>query len=117
MANLAWDSKARMQKVADGPYVRERSADLYHTARWTKLSKAFRASHPLCAECASKGIIKPAQVTDHIIPYPVCGKDGFFDTNNLQALCEECNHKKGQSDKMIIAHWRREQAHTGGMGV
>lgn len=109
MANLAWDSKARIQKVSEGPYQRERSADLYHTARWTRLSKSFKASHPLCAICASKGIIKPAQVTDHITPYPVCGKDGFFDTNNLQALCEECNHLKGQRDKKIINKWKHEK--------
>ena len=111
MANLAWDSKKRKQKVESGPYVRERSADLYHTARWTRLSKAFRASHPLCAACAAKGIIKPAQVADHIIPYPVCGYDGFFSESNLQALCEECNHEKGQADKKVIAQWRRENAH------
>lgn len=109
MANLAWDSKARKQKVESGPYVRERSSDLYHTARWTKLSKAFRASHPLCAACAAKGVIKPAQVADHIVPYPVCGYDGFFSESNLQALCEDCNHEKGQRDKKVIAEWRRQQ--------
>lgn len=109
MAKLAWDSKARIQKIESGPYVRERSSDLYHTARWTRLSKAFRASHPLCAACAAKGIIKLAQVADHIVPYPVCGYDGFFSESNLQALCEECNHEKGQRDKKVIAEWRRKQ--------
>ena len=109
MAKLAWDSKARIQKIESGPYVRERSSDLYHTARWTRLSKAFRASHPLCAACAAKGVIKPAQVADHIVPYPVCGYDGFFSESNLQALCEECIHEKGQRDKKVIAEWRRQQ--------
>lgn len=55
------------------------------------------------------GKITLAEVTDHIIPFPVCGKDRFFDEDNLQALCRECNHQKGQSDKMIIAQWRQEQ--------
>lgn len=109
MAKLAWDSKARIQKIESGPYVRERSSDLYHTARWTRLSKAFRASHPLCAACAAKGVIKPAQVADHIVPYPVCGYDGFFSESNLQALCEECNHEKGQRDKKTIQQWRQLQ--------
>ena len=109
MAKLAWDSKARIQKIESGPYVRERSSDLYHTARWTRLSKAFRASHPLCAACAAKGVIKPAQVADHIVPYPVCGYDGFFNESNLQALCEECNHEKGQRDKKTIQQWRQLQ--------
>ena len=113
MANLPWDSKGRREK-ASGKYVREKSSDLYHTARWTRLSKAFRASHPLCSACASKGIIKPAQVADHIVPWPVCGVEGFFSESNLQALCEECNHVKGQADKVVITRWRRENAHRKG---
>lgn len=113
---LPWDSK-RVRASQEGKYVRERSADLYHTARWTRLSKAFRTSHPLCAECASKGIIKASQVTDHIVPYPVCGTDGFFDENNLQALCEDCNNIKGQRDKRVIAAWRCGQPREEGEGV
>lgn len=105
MKTLPWDSK-RSREQTKCKYVRERSADLYHTARWTRLSKAFRASHPLCVMCADKGVIKAAQVTDHVIPYPVCGVDGFYDENNLQALCEECNHEKGQKDKKVIQEWR-----------
>lgn len=108
MANLPWDSKERREK-ASGKYVREKSSDLYHTARWTRLSKAFRASHPLCAACAAKGIIKAAQVADHIIPYPVCGVEGFFNESNLQALCEDCNNIKGQRDKKIINKWKHEK--------
>lgn len=106
---LPWDSKKVRDKSQSG-YVRDRSADLYHTSRWTRLSKAFRASHPLCSSCSSRGIIKAAQVTDHITPYPVCGIDGFFDESNLQALCEECNNEKGQRDKAVISRWRRENA-------
>ena len=100
---LAWDSEAKAQ--AEEGYQRERSADPYHTYRWTRLSRAWRVSHPLCAECAKRGIVKAAQVTDHIVPWPVCGD--FYDKSNLQSLCEECNHAKGQRDKKIIAEYRR----------
>ena len=108
MPKLAWDSK-RTAARQEQRYVREQSASLYHTARWTRVSKAFRASHPLCAICASKGVIKAAQVTDHVTPWPVCGVEGFFDEGNLQALCEACNNEKGQRDKAVIAKWRRER--------
>lgn len=101
---LAWDSKERAAK-ADGKYVRERSSALYHTARWTRLSRIFRAQHPLCEECRKKGVITSAAVVDHIIPFPVC--EDFFDRNNLQSLCETCNHAKGQRDKKLIQEWRR----------
>lgn len=116
MAKLAWDSKSRQERP-HGRYVRERSDNLYHTSRWTRLSKEWRRSHPLCAECQRKGIIKAADVADHIIPWPVCGNDGFYDRNNLQSLCEACNHEKGQRDKAVIAQWRRERSGTGRGGL
>lgn len=106
---LAWDSKKR--KDADsGGYHRERSDDLYHTFRWTRLSRAFRQSHPLCAECARNGRLKAAEVVDHIVPFPVC-RD-FFDESNLQSLCADCNIAKGNRDKVVIAEWRRTHANA-----
>lgn len=102
---LAWDI-GRVDSH-DGGYHRERSADPYHTARWTRLSKAFRAdpANALCAECKRQGRITAAAVVDHIVPYPVCAD--FYDRSNLQALCEKCNHEKGQRDKKIIEQWRQ----------
>lgn len=106
---LAWDSKGR--KEADGGgYQRERSNDLYHTYRWTRLSRAFRQSHPLCAECARNGRLKAAEVVDHITPFPVC-RD-FFDESNLQSLCADCNIAKGNRDKVIISEWRRTRGNA-----
>ena len=104
---LAWDSK-KVAAKQDGKYVRERSADLYHTSRWSRLSRRYRAMHPLCAECRRNGRIEPATCVDHIIPYPVCGEEKFFDESNLQPLCDKCNHDKGQKDKKIIQEWRKE---------
>ena len=62
-----------------------------------------------CAECAKKGIIKAAEHTDHVLPWPVCGEQGFFDVNNLQSLCAACNNEKGQRDKALIRQWRELQ--------
>ena len=109
MTALAWDSKEH-KKLEVGGYHRERSDDLYHTFRWTRLSRAFRQSHPLCAECARNGRLKAAEVVDHIVPYPVC-RD-FFDEGNLQSLCSDCNIAKGNRDKVVIAEWRRTHVNT-----
>ena len=108
---LAWDSKKRKDTDSVG-YQRERSSDLYHTYRWTRLSRAFRQSHPLCAECARNGRLKAAEVVDHIVPFPVC-RD-FFDESNLQSLCADCNIAKGNRDKVAISEWRR--THVNGLG-
>lgn len=40
MMALAWDSKKRKDADSCG-YQRERSSYLYHTYRWTRLSRAF----------------------------------------------------------------------------
>ena len=102
---LAWDS----QRTADrneGRYVRERSGAPYNTSRWHRLARAFLQDHPLCEECRRKGMIKAAECVDHIDPWPIC-EDYFFDTRNLQALCNQCNHDKGQRDKARIQEWKR----------
>lgn len=109
MTALAWDSKER-KKLEVGGYHRERSDNLYHTFRWTRLSRAFRQSHPLCAECARNGRLKAAEVVDHVVPFPVC-RD-FFDESNLQSLCSDCNIAKGNRDKAVIAEWRRTHANA-----
>lgn len=102
---LPWDHPDSVDSH-DGKYHRERSADLYHTARWTRLSRAYRIEHPLCEECRRKGVTTSATVVDHIVPYPIC-ESYFFDRRNLQSLCDECNHKKGQHDKKMIQEWRK----------
>ena len=104
MKRLAWDSERRRE---DGGYERERSADPYHTSRWTRLSRAWRMMHPLCEECKRNGIIKAGEVTDHIIPWPVC--QDFYDETNLQTLCKDCNHAKGQKDKKLIQSYKARQ--------
>ena len=97
---LAWDAQSKPQ----GGYQRERSDDPYHTNRWTRLSRVFRAEHPLCAECQRQGIVKAADVVDHIVPWPVC--QDFYDRSNLQSLCEDCNRAKGNRDKKKIQQWK-----------
>lgn len=103
---LPWDSKSRPTRSSkmEG---RERSADLYHTYRWTRLSASFRAYHPVCEECRRRGLWVSAEVVDHKTPWPICGEDGFFDMNNLQSLCQACNIAKGNQDKKLIREWRK----------
>lgn len=101
---LAWDPQSRREK-SDG-YVRRRSDEPYHSSRWTKLARAWKVEHPLCEECKRKGIIKAAEVVDHIIPWPIC--QDFFDRSNLQSLCEDCNREKGYKDRPVIERWKKE---------
>ena len=98
---LVWDRKDRVD-THDGGYHRERSDQLYHTPRWTRLSRAFRASHPLCERCRQNGLIRASECVDHVIPWPHCQEQGFgfYDERNLQALCLQCNAEKGHEDQI-----------------
>ena len=104
-AELPWDTAAGPDKHT-GAYVRPASDPRYHSPRWTKLSKAWRINHPLCERCRQRGIIRAATCVDHIVPWPICA-DSFYDRSNLQALCDECNHLKGQQDKKRIQEWKK----------
>lgn len=83
-----------------------RSDPRYHTAAWTRLSRAFRADHPLCENCLRKGIVTPAEVVDHIVPIAIC--EDFWDMTNWQSLCRKCNIEKGNRDKRIIQERKKK---------
>ena len=70
----------------------------------------------MCECCKAKGIIRPATCVDHIEPWPICA-DRFYDLSNLQALCDDCNHEKGQRDKKKIERWRLSQQAGGGRNL
>ena len=79
--------------------LRPRSDNLYHTARWTKESKAFREENPLCATCLKEGIIHAAEAVDHVVPYPLCD---FWDKTNWAPICRKHNIQKGNRDKKLL---------------
>lgn len=93
-------------------YDRRPSGGPYNTNRWHKLSARLRATPDFacCAECKKKGRYVPATCVDHIVPWPVCGEEGFWDESNLQPLCDKCNNDKGQRDKKRIQEWRKSHA-------
>lgn len=101
---LAWDSHLTLNRQS-GKYVRKVSIKPYHTRRWMLISKNFRHDHPLCQMCLLEGKYEDAKVVDHIIPVPIC--DDFYDTSNLQSLCERHNIIKGNKDKKAIEDYKR----------
>lgn len=72
---------------------RKTANDRGYTYKWQKASKAFLKHHPLCVACEAKGIIKAAEVVDHIKPHKG-NKILFWDKKNWQALCKQCHDRK-----------------------
>jgi len=95
----AWQSAPRPK----GQEARGRLRAFYDTGRWKRESAAFKRSHPICERCKSMGKIVAAQVTDHIIPYPI---HDFWDQSNWQSLCKSCNNAKGNEDKKVLNEYK-----------
>ena len=70
----------------------------YNSRRWRKVSAAYKKENPLCEceECKSKGLIKEANVTDHIRGLSFLLNNGIdpYDFKELQAMNSSCHNKK-----------------------
>ena len=105
---LAWDIGPKPGRDERGHRL-STHPEVYNTHRWHKLARRFIAMHPLCVECGKRGIIRAAEVADHIIPLDVILARGGdpYDESNLQPLCAACNISKGNRDKRLIDEVRR----------
>lgn len=64
-----------------------------YTYRWQQLRRTLLLLNPICAICLKNGRITQATEVDHIIPH----KGDmllFWDTHNMQNLCETCHARK-----------------------
>lgn len=76
--------------------------DFYNARRWRKVSKAYREANKLCEceDCKESGIVKVAQVCDHIkgLNYLLANGLDPYDWNELQSMSHECHNKKSGSE-------------------
>ncbi len=70
---------------------RQTSAQRGYGYRWQKAREGFLRNHPLCADCARRGITQAADVVDHITPHRG-DMNMFWDRDNWQALCANCHN-------------------------
>ena len=75
------------------PKRERRSDERYHTHRWTKFSRWYRKTFPVCRECGNA-----AEVVDHIIPARQIEAERFYDVTNMQPLCSRCHNRKRATD-------------------
>jgi 5-methylcytosine-specific restriction protein A len=94
------------QKEVDSDYNRTSRPykHLYNSSKWRKLRLLFLREYPLCEQCKRKGVIKAAEVVDHVTPHK--GDERlFWDESNWQALCKECHDRKTARED---GRWRRK---------
>jgi len=70
----------------------------YKTRHWRRLSELQRIKQPLCEMCLEQGIIKKADVADHIIEI----RDDWskrYDDSNIMSLCHSCHWIKSKEER------------------
>lgn len=70
----------------------------YKSKRWQKLSRLHRMNYPMCEQCLKDGIVRKADLVDHIEEI----RDNWekrFDEDNLQSLCHSCHWKKTKEEQ------------------
>ena len=72
---------------------------IYSTARWIRLSKAYRRNHPFCEcpRCKGSGTAKNADLVDHIKEIQDGGE--IYDEGNLMSMSRECHSYKTMQAK------------------
>jgi len=63
---------------------------IHSTAQWTRLAKQQLQREPLCRYCGEVGILRTAEVADHVVPIRQ-RPDLAFDMSNIQSLCKFCH--------------------------
>jgi hypothetical protein len=69
---------------------------LYNTARWHRLRISHLQESPLCVECEKRGLIVAATVVDHKRGHTGDWRERFFDSDELQSLCQS-HHNASQT--------------------
>ena len=94
---MAWMGRDRRGMARQGNiFMNERR--LYNTPAWRHLAKRVRDEEPLCRMCRARGIVRPSEVVDHIVPHKG-NKALFWDRENLQALCAPCHNAGKQTQE------------------
>jgi 5-methylcytosine-specific restriction enzyme A len=81
------------RKYVKGSYIEPR----YNTTHWRNLRASVLQGSPLCAACDAVGLVTLAQMVDHINPVRLGGE--FWDTENLQPLCNSCHASKSAKER------------------
>lgn len=82
---VAWQAKRKPFASNGSKPKYSDNHSFYNSKAWRELRKMFISEHPLCKWCEEEGIVKEADVVDHIQEI----KDGgeMLDQKNLMSMC------------------------------
>ncbi len=93
---------------------------VYKSSRWRKLSRDYRAQHPLCERCEKENKIVPVSLVHH--KQPIADGGDPFDWDNLESICRSCHAKEDEHKAFAIRreedpYKHRRQRGSGGLDV
>ena len=71
-------------------YRRDPEANKRYGRSWKRIRDRYISEHPLCEDCLSRGIYRPAEEVHHKLPL---ADGGTHEKNNLVSLCRSCHMK------------------------
>lgn len=71
-------------------YRRDPEANKRYGRAWKRIRDRYISGHPLCEDCLSRGIYRPAEEVHHKLPL---ADGGTHEKNNLVSLCRSCHMK------------------------
>ena len=95
--SIKQSEQSRLQGQKEYNRTKRENQDFYSSGLWTRVSKQYRKTNPLCVMCKSEGRATPAQCVDHIIEI----KDGgsSLEASNLQSLCYSHHNTKSSQER------------------
>lgn len=85
--------------------------DIRSSARWTRVSRAFRARWPMCCDPFKVGCVAISERVNHIEPLRARPDLAWHDSNHAP-LCTACDarigamERRGESTSALFAGWR-----------
>ena len=94
--------RAPWEKLQRKPPRESGDAGFYTSPAWRKLRAVFFANpdNKFCLPCRGRGVYKPANVADHIVPIKRGGDP--LKIANLQPLCTACHASKSATERNNI---------------
>lgn len=83
---------AKKERVENRKITGRRNSKIYNTQRWKRLSIKKRTVTPFCENCEDHGVMKVADVVDHIVELEDGGEP--YEWSNLKSLCHSCHNNK-----------------------
>lgn len=79
----------RKQQTTIHPQLKKKADPFYGLAIWRKVRDAYKARHPLCERCLSKGFTRRVYCVDHILERIDGGAE--YDNGNHMSMCRACH--------------------------